>query len=189
MVQVVIAIGANLAGCDPVDGRILPPAATCDAAVEALRGLPGLSVNAVSPWYESEPVPPSGQPPYINGVVVGKSSLSPQALLEALHGIEASFGRVRSVVNAARTLDLDLIDVGGLVITEGAPLLPHPRAHERAFVLLPLRDVLPDWREPGSGKTVQTLLEALPPQGIRRLEQGGSGGGFPCSGDDGKKHL
>ncbi|AQS86471.1 MAG: 2-amino-4-hydroxy-6-hydroxymethyldihydropteridine diphosphokinase [Acetobacter aceti] len=168
--RVVIAIGANLAGYDPVDGKALPPAATCDAAVEALRDLAGLSVDAVSPWYESEPVPPSGQPPYINGVVVGKSSLSPEGLLEALHGIEAAFGRVRSVANAARTLDLDLIDMGALVRADVAPLLPHPRAGERAFVLLPLRDVLPDWREPGTGRTLQSLLDALPPQVIRKLE-------------------
>ncbi|MFT8896808.1 MAG: 2-amino-4-hydroxy-6-hydroxymethyldihydropteridine diphosphokinase [Acetobacter sp.] len=170
MVRVVIAIGANLASYAPIDGKLLAPAATCEAAVEALRELDGLRVDAVSSWYESEPVPPSGQPPYINGVIVGKSSLAPEALLDALHGIEAAFGRVRSVVNAARPLDLDLIDMGGIVRTDSAPLLPHPRAHERAFVLLPLMDVLPDWREPGSGKTVQALLDALPPQAIRRLE-------------------
>lgn len=172
--RVVIAIGANLAGYDPVIGKALPPSATCDAAVEALRDLAGLSVDAVSPWYESEPVPPSGQPPYINGVVVGKSSLSPEALLEALHRIEASFGRVRSVLNAARTLDLDLIDMGGLVRTEMAPLLPHPRATERAFVLLPLHDVLPDWREPGTGRDLKSLISALPSQVIRKMEPEGN---------------
>ncbi|NHN87876.1 2-amino-4-hydroxy-6-hydroxymethyldihydropteridine diphosphokinase [Acetobacter conturbans] len=166
---VVIAVGANLAGRDPVSGHALEPAATCNAAVEALSGLVGLHVDAVSPWYESEPVPPSGQPPYINGVVVGKSSLSPEMLLGALHGIEAAFGRERGVPNAARTLDLDLIDMGGLIRQQQAPLLPHPRAAERAFVLLPLRDVAPQWKDAVSGHSVDELIVALPPQTIRRL--------------------
>ncbi|MBV1837016.1 2-amino-4-hydroxy-6-hydroxymethyldihydropteridine diphosphokinase [Acetobacter estunensis] len=167
--KVVIAIGANLAGPDPLTGALVSPSATCDAAVEALRATPGLEIVSVSPWYESEPIPPSGQPPYINGVVVGKTSLSPVVLLDTLHHIEAQFGRQRSVVNAARTLDLDLIDAGGLIRTEGRPLLPHPRATQRAFVLLPLRDVWPDWRDPLTKRTVEDLVSALPPQTIRRL--------------------
>ncbi len=169
VVSVLIAVGANLVCADPVSGEAASPAATCEAAVDALRGVPGLAVEAVSPWYESEAIPPSGQPPYINGVVLGKSQLGPEALLSALHDIEARFGRVRSVPNAARTLDLDLIDADGLVQTEGAPLLPHPRAHERAFVLLPLRDVCADWVHPVLKQPVDALIGALGPQIIRRL--------------------
>lgn len=164
-----MAVGANLSGEDPVSGRVLPPSAMCDAAVQALRALPGLDVVSVSPWYESEPIPPSGQPPYINGVVVGKTSLPPEMLLSALHGIEAAFGRARSIPNAARPLDLDLIDMGGLVRTGAAPLLPHPRATERAFVLLPLRDLLPDWTDPVSGMSIGAFIERLDAQEIRRL--------------------
>ncbi|NHO31583.1 2-amino-4-hydroxy-6-hydroxymethyldihydropteridine diphosphokinase [Acetobacter fallax] len=168
-VSVLIALGANLACADPVSGETASPAATCEAAVAALRALPGLIVETVSPWYESEAIPPSGQPPYINGVVLGKSELGPEALLEALHGIETCFGRVRSVANAARTLDLDLIDMDGMVRTERAPLLPHPRAHERAFVLLPLRDVSAGWVHPVLRQSVETLIGALGPQDIRLL--------------------
>ncbi|MFT8718610.1 MAG: 2-amino-4-hydroxy-6-hydroxymethyldihydropteridine diphosphokinase [Acetobacter sp.] len=166
---VVIAVGANLAGRDPVTGQVLDPAATCEAAVEALRNLVGLHIDAVSAWYESEPIPPSGQPPYINGVVLGKSSLSPEMLLGSLHGIEAVFGRQRTVVNAARPLDLDLIDMGGMIRADSSPILPHPRAVSRAFVLLPLRDVMPDWKDPQSGRSLDELIAALPPQAIRRL--------------------
>lgn len=167
--EVLIAVGANLAGTDPVTGKAQPPAATCEAAVAALRGIAGLTVARVSSWYESAPVPPSGQPPYINGVVAGTSTISPDALLQALHSVEAQFGRQRSVRNAARTLDLDLIDAGGTVRPDGALILPHPRAHERAFVLLPLRDVCPHWHHPVTGQSVDALITALEPQEIRRL--------------------
>ncbi|GEN61988.1 2-amino-4-hydroxy-6-hydroxymethyldihydropteridine diphosphokinase [Acetobacter oeni] len=170
-VPVLIAVGANLTCADPVSGEAVLPVATCEAAVAALRALPGLIVEAVSPWYESEAIPPSGQPPYINGVVLGKSELGPEALLAALHEIENRFGRVRSVRNAARTLDLDLIDMDGLVRREGGVLLPHPRAHERAFVLLPLRDVKADWVHPVSGQSVGSLIAVMEPQSIRRSEE------------------
>lgn len=171
-VRVLIAIGANLVSCDAATGGKVSPAVTCEAAVAALREVAGLRVEMVSPWYESEAIPPSGQPPYINGVVLGKSQLSSEALLECLHGIEARFGRVRTVRNAARTLDLDLIDVEGCVRVVGTPpLLPHPRAAERAFVLLPLRDVCPGWTHPVSGEPVEELIRRLPPQVIRQMPE------------------
>jgi 2-amino-4-hydroxy-6-hydroxymethyldihydropteridine diphosphokinase len=82
-------------------------------------------------------------------------------MLAALQSIEARLGRVRSVPNAARTIDLDIIDMGGLVLDEPDLILPHPRAHLRRFVLVPLRDVAPAWRHPGSGRSVSELLDEL----------------------------
>ncbi|WP_086644861.1 2-amino-4-hydroxy-6-hydroxymethyldihydropteridine diphosphokinase [Acetobacter sp. DsW_063] len=167
--QVLIAIGANLPRSLGAGVMGASPLATCEAAVQALREIPGLSVERVSAWYESEAIPASSQPPYVNGVAFGRSFLSPETLLERLHAIEADYGRVRGELNAARTLDLDLIDAGGEVRRDGSPVLPHPRAHERAFVLLPLRDVEPDWKHPILGATVQELIDRLEPQAIRRL--------------------
>src|SRR6185312_6514542 len=142
--MILIAIGANLTGPDGAS-----PLQTCRAAVRALAELPGSRLEAVSRWYETEPVPPSGQPNYVNGVArlarLTGAVLSPESLLHALQGIETRFGRTRAERDAARTLDLDLIDMDGLVRDAPDPILPHPRAHLRAFVLLPLLDVAPDW--------------------------------------------
>lgn len=160
-----IAIGANLPRADQ-DAR-----ATCLEAVQALRDTPGLRVQAVSHWYESAPVPPSGQPPYVNGVVLCQTDLGPDALLDCLHTIETHNGRERSVPNAARTLDLDLIAFDDLCQQSERLVLPHPRAHERAFVLLPLNDVLPDWRHPRSGQDMQAMLKAVQGQEIRRIRE------------------
>jgi 2-amino-4-hydroxy-6-hydroxymethyldihydropteridine diphosphokinase len=160
--MIVIAIGANL----PADG-FATALETCRAAVDRLGREPGVAVVAISRWYESEPVPPSGQPWYVNGVVLVETTLDPAALLDRLHGIEAAFGRVRVVRNEARPLDLDLIDYDGMVRDGrgGGPVLPHPRARERAFVLLPLADVAPDWRDPVGGREVVELIAALPADG------------------------
>jgi 2-amino-4-hydroxy-6-hydroxymethyldihydropteridine diphosphokinase len=166
--MILVAVGANLPG-----PRRAPPLETCRSAVRALAELPGTRLEAVSRWYETEPVPPSGQPNYINGVVrlghdVGGVS-SPETLLAALHAIENRFGRRRGAPNAARTLDLDLIDMDGLVRDAPDPILPHPRAHLRAFVLLPLFDVAPDWVHPVNGRTARTLLGTVEQAGVRTL--------------------
>jgi len=136
---------------------------TCEAALEALAAA-GVGVRARSPWYRTAPVPASGQPDFINGVVEAATGLDPAALLSLLHRIEADFGRVRGRPNAARTLDLDLLAYGAAV-RDGpdAPILPHPRLHERGFVLFPLRDVAPGWRHPKLGKGIAELIAALPP--------------------------
>jgi 2-amino-4-hydroxy-6-hydroxymethyldihydropteridine diphosphokinase len=145
------------------------PFVTCRTAVEALRSLPGLRFVAVSPWYRTAPVPPSGQPDYINGIVRLAGSADPADLLARLQAIEASAGRVRGAVNAARVLDLDIIELNGLLREAPDPVLPHPRAHRRGFVLRPLRDVAPDWRHPRLGAAAAALLEALPPQDVAPL--------------------
>ena len=154
--MILVAIGANLPG---PHGE--PPRATCEWAVARLAELPGLRVAAVSRWYETLPDPPSDQPSYVNGAVRLEGDAEPEGLLAALHAIEAEAGRVRTVRNAARPLDLDLIAVDGLV-RDAAPILPHPRAHLRAFVLMPLRDVAPEWRDPLTGRTPGETLALLP---------------------------
>jgi 2-amino-4-hydroxy-6-hydroxymethyldihydropteridine diphosphokinase len=138
-----------------------------------LDALPGLRQQALSRWFESAPVPPSGQPPYVNAVVAlladPPGTIDPAALLARLMDIEAAYGRRRSSPNAARTLDLDIIGIGDTIRAAPDPILPHPRAHLRAFVLAPLTDVAPDWIHPVLGRTAAALLEDLPPQDIRPL--------------------
>jgi 2-amino-4-hydroxy-6-hydroxymethyldihydropteridine diphosphokinase len=161
--MVFVAIGANLPSPDGATAL-----ETCRRAAAALDALPGLRLKALSRWYETDPVPPSGQPPYINGVALLVGSVAdPASLLAALQAIENAFGRIRGEPNAARTLDLDIVSMDGLVRTAPDPILPHPRAHLRAFVLAPLADVAPDWVHPVLGTRVDALLRALPPQGIR----------------------
>jgi 2-amino-4-hydroxy-6-hydroxymethyldihydropteridine diphosphokinase len=163
-----IGVGANI----PAPNG-LSPLATCKEAVSILDSMPPTRVCGVSRWFASAPVPPSGQPDYVNAVAVvcvdPDQSIDPEWLLQRLMEIEQAFGRQRGVPNAARTLDLDIIAVGGLVRTAPDPILPHPRAHERAFVLAPLVDVAPDWVHPILGLTAAGLLARLPPQSIRVL--------------------
>ena len=152
---VLVAVGANLPG---PWGR---PVETCRRAVLELGRLPGLRVTAVSRWYRSAAWPPSDQPDYANGVVRLSGAVEPADLLRRLQAIEQAGGRVRGMRDAARTLDLDIIDIGGQRRAAPDPVLPHPRARDRAFVLLPLRDVAPDWVEPGSERSVASLLADL----------------------------
>jgi 2-amino-4-hydroxy-6-hydroxymethyldihydropteridine diphosphokinase len=123
----------------------------------------GVRVLRVSRYYASAPVPASDQPWFVNAVAEVASELPPEALLARLHEVEAAFGRQRGEANVARVLDLDLIAYDDEITAPGEHLqLPHPRLAERAFVLLPLQDLAPDWRHPVSGKTVREMLAALP---------------------------
>ena len=160
--MILVAIGANLPGPDGATAL-----ETCRRAAVALDRLPGLTLKGLSRWYESDPVPPSGQPRYINGVALLIGAIDPVALLSALQAIEHDFGRVRGEPNAPRTLDLDIVAMGSLVRTAPDPILPHPRAHLRAFVLAPLADTAPDWVHPLLKRSAVALLADLPPQGIR----------------------
>ena len=161
-----IALGANLE--HPVHG---PPRRALEAALEEL-GRRGVVVGRVSPWYRTAPVPASGQPWYVNAVAEVETGLAADALLALMHEVEDVFGRVRTVPNAARLIDLDLLDFHGEIAAggPGRAILPHPRMDGRAFVLRPLADLAPDWRHPRTGVTISTLLAALPAdQVIERL--------------------
>lgn len=154
--MILIALGANL----PAEG-FKTPKATLEAALAALAELP-LRVTGRSRWYRSRPVPPSGQPDFINAAAALDTTLSPQELLAGLHGVEARFGRRRSQQNAARTLDLDLLAYGERIIAEpGGLQLPHPRLQDRGFVLLPLLDIAPGWCHPVSGESLEAMLARL----------------------------
>jgi 2-amino-4-hydroxy-6-hydroxymethyldihydropteridine diphosphokinase len=154
---ILVGIGSNLAA---------PRFASAQDTARAARAhLPAIGVRVVmcSRWYLSEPVPPSGQPWYVNGVALVETGLAPSALLDALLTLETRFGRRRGVRNAARTLDLDLLDYHGRQCTTPHLVLPHPRLHERRFVLAPLADIAPRWRHPRLGLTAAELLARLPP--------------------------
>ena len=163
--MILIAFGANLPGPDNT-----PPQETCRHAIAAIGAIEGLAVAAVSPLYLSAPVPVSDQPPYINGVLRAEGDVDPAVLLARLLAIESRFGRRRAELNAARSLDLDIIAMNGLVRAAPDPILPHPRAHGRAFVLVPIADVAPEWRHPIRGLTAAEFLAALPPQAIERCQ-------------------
>ena len=163
--MILIAIGANLTGPGGMSSL-----ETCEAAVPLLQAISGLSFIGLSPWYRTAPVPRGDQPDYCNGVIRLVGMIEPEILLAKLQEIENQFGRVRSIPNAPRTLDLDIIDLNGAIRMAPAPVLPHPRAHQRAFVLRPILDVAPGWRHPVLRESVATLLAELPPQAIRPWE-------------------
>ncbi len=163
--MILVAIGGNLP--DPL-GR--PAVETCRWALESLTALPGLSLVAASRWFASRPEPEDPtQPDYVNGVARLDGELAPEHMLAALHAIEEAAGRVRSVPNAARPLDLDIVAMGDLVRAAPDPVLPHPRAHLRRFVLEPLAEVAPEWVHPVLGVTAGMLLAGLPRTAIRPL--------------------
>ena len=151
MDRVAIALGSNVG-----DRR-----AHLDYAVSKLRAL--LANLVVSPYYDTVPVGVVGpQAMFLNAAVVGETTLTARQLLDALLAIERERGRVRPFVNAPRTLDLDLILLGDVVLQEQGLVVPHPRFRERRFVLEPLAAVAPELRDPIGGRTVGELLSAAP---------------------------
>jgi 2-amino-4-hydroxy-6-hydroxymethyldihydropteridine diphosphokinase len=153
----VISLGSNL-------GNRLE---TLQGAVDALEDTPGVRVKAVSPVYETEPwgVEPGSQPSYFNAVVVLKTTLPPASLLERAHAVEEAFHRVRDERWGPRTLDVDIVAYADVTSDDPGLTLPHPRAHERAFVLAPWHDVDPEARLPGRG-TVAELLSVITREGV-----------------------
>jgi len=135
--------------------------------VDGLFDAPGLEFVAVSPVYETAPVGGPPQPDYLNAVIIARTALPARTILDRAHGVEEAFQRVREQRWGPRTLDLDLIVCGGEVSDDPELTLPHPRAHERAFVLLPWHDIDPGAEIPGHG-TVAELLAGLGRDGVRR---------------------
>jgi 2-amino-4-hydroxy-6-hydroxymethyldihydropteridine diphosphokinase len=123
-----------------------------------------------SGWYRTEPVPRSDQPWFVNAVVSLATELGAKDLLNALQATERQFGRVREEPNAPRILDLDILDYQGEVMDTTSLVLPHPRLHERRFVLIPIAEIAPDWRHPILELTaVQLLAQLSSEQRIQRL--------------------
>jgi 2-amino-4-hydroxy-6-hydroxymethyldihydropteridine diphosphokinase len=158
---ILVALGANVPS---------PAGQPAETLVAALRELAqrGITIESQSGFYRNPAWPDPRDPPFINAVARVDTDLSPEALLDVLHQVEEQFGRTRHSPNAPRTLDLDLLDYNGF-IQGGPPSLPHPRMQDRAFVLIPLRDVAADWRHPVSGQSPTELIAALPPSEIERL--------------------
>ena len=168
--MILIGLGANLPS--PRHG---PPRKTLEAALAACDAR-GITIVRRSRWYNSSPMPPSAQPWFVNGVAAIRSALDPPALLAVLNRIESDFGRVRTARNDPRTIDLDILGYHRLVRSGATPPnLPHPRLHERAFVLWPLRDVAPRWRHPVDGRTVAAMIAALPVGNVAKPIEGTCG--------------
>jgi 2-amino-4-hydroxy-6-hydroxymethyldihydropteridine diphosphokinase len=155
--RAVLSLGSNL-------GNRLE---TLQGAVDALEDTPGVRVKAVSPVYETEPwgVAADSQPSYFNAVVVLKTTLPPSSLLERAHAVEEAFNRVRDERWGPRTLDVDIVTYAEVVSDDPDLTLPHPRAHERAFVLVPWHDVEPEAQLPGRGP-VAALLDTVTRNGV-----------------------
>ncbi|MFH7028797.1 MAG: 2-amino-4-hydroxy-6-hydroxymethyldihydropteridine diphosphokinase [Heteroscytonema crispum UTEX LB 1556] len=145
-----IALGSNL-------GDSL---AILEAALKNLDQTSGITVKSHSSWYKTAPIGPP-QPDYLNGCAILEVELSPQELLETLLGVEQEFGRVRLEHWGPRTLDLDLLLFDDLVLDTPTLQIPHPRMTQRAFVLLPLAEIAPNWIEPVSGLTISELVQRI----------------------------
>ena len=153
-----IALGSNLGDSQHI----------LEDALKKLAQTPGITLQAYSSLYQTEPVGPP-QPDYLNGCALLEVQLAPQELLETLLAVEAEFGRVRQERNGPRTLDLDLLLFDDLILETPTLQLPHPRMKERAFVLVPLAEIAPNWIEPVSGKAIAQLVQRVDCSGVRRL--------------------
>jgi 2-amino-4-hydroxy-6-hydroxymethyldihydropteridine diphosphokinase len=155
-----VALGSNLDD----------PAAQVRAGFEALSMLPATRLARVSSLYRSAPVGYADQPDFVNAVALIETALEPRKLLEALLAVERRKGRVRDFPNAPRTLDLDIVLYGDRVLHEPGLTIPHPRMHERAFVLVPLAEIAPDVNVPGHGRAAD-LAAALDAGGLQKIAQ------------------
>jgi len=162
--MILIGLGSNL---NSDEGHA--PSENLARAISMLKGQ-NIEILQVSPYYESEPVPNDGSPWYINAVAQILTKLAPDELLSQMLEIEAQMGRVRTVANAPRVVDLDLLAYNSDILETDRLTLPHPRMLERRFVLLPLADIAPHWRHPIHDVTaVDCLSRQNPGQKIRRM--------------------
>ncbi|MFN3229814.1 MAG: 2-amino-4-hydroxy-6-hydroxymethyldihydropteridine diphosphokinase [Asticcacaulis sp.] len=145
---ILIALGSNL------PGQFKAPQDNLFACLGVLSDL-GLNITVVSRMWRSTAWPNPDDPEYINAVAIVECDMNVLALLSVLQDVEVRFGRTRQGINAPRTVDLDLIAYGRVCLTDATLTLPHPRAHERGFVMGPLCDILPDWRHPVTGLTAE----------------------------------
>jgi 2-amino-4-hydroxy-6-hydroxymethyldihydropteridine diphosphokinase len=159
MSRAVIAIGSNLG--DRLENL--------QGGLDAMFDTPGLTFVAVSPVFETAPVGGPPQPAYLNAVLIAETDLPARAVLDRCHSVEAAFGRTRTEVWGPRTLDLDLIIYGDEVSDDPELMLPHPRAHERAFVLAPWHAADPRAWLPGRGH-VTDLLAGTGLDGVAQLD-------------------
>jgi 2-amino-4-hydroxy-6-hydroxymethyldihydropteridine diphosphokinase len=152
-----IALGSNLG--DSLN--------TLKKSLQVLDTTPGIKVKAISSWYKSKPIGPP-QPDYFNGCALLSVRQNPAELLVLLQAIEIQFGRVRNQKWSARTLDLDLLLYDDLILNTSNLQIPHPRMKERAFVLVPLAEIAPNWLEPSSGQAIANLLTQVDCSGVSR---------------------
>ncbi len=157
--MILIAFGSNL-----VSESFGNPTQTCVKAIEMLRTK--FEIHKISKFYKSEPIPKSSQPWFINGVVSIKTDLAPIELLKYLMLIEKSFKRIRNIKNDPRVIDLDLISYNDIIMDSESLILPHPRMHQRKFVLKPICDINDEWIHPVLKKKAKKLLKTLAKQRI-----------------------
>ena len=139
--MIFVAIGSNLSS-----SRGEEPTTNCDNAVKCLKRT--FNIENISSWYKSEPIPKSNQPWFVNGIVKLQTDINPFSLMKFLLKIEKDFGRERNIRNEARTLDLDIISYKNFIFQSDTLVLPHPRMHQRSFVLDPLKEIEPNWIHP-----------------------------------------
>ncbi|MDJ0689189.1 MAG: 2-amino-4-hydroxy-6-hydroxymethyldihydropteridine diphosphokinase [Xenococcaceae cyanobacterium MO_188.B32] len=159
MAKCALALGSNL-------GNSLDTAAN---ALKALTNIPGVDLIATSSWYQTKPVGPP-QPDYVNGCVVLQVQQNPEELLTILQAIELQFGRVRTEKWGARTLDLDILLYEDLVMQTPNLTIPHTHLRERAFVLVPLAEIAPNWIEPVSKKAIAQLAKEVDCTGVKLID-------------------